>query len=783
MKRLISLIAVLLVSVSVAHAEHNVLWTNESAVPGDASMITGENLADIKELLLYKMPDKDVTGIAPQYIRTITPGEYIPNDTNKRKTAPQWDESEAVSVEILQQSDSSVQFVIPENIGHGVYAIKPKGADFDDLQLCNQPTIDWLQGDMGVKSTQDGWIRVCGRNLAMNDAKSMIVFENKSSGALTYVYPSKVYDSYSVEYKIPSNLPLGDYWVYAHNGYGGEKAWSRPYDYKIVNKLNWSTKEFNVKDYGAKGDGIANDSYALFKTLEAVEKNGGGVVYFPRGRYYLTTAFRIPEYTTIRGASKDMVQLFWTDDQWEYGSIPDTLFSFAGNVRIEDLSMRGTRVHSIIMSDKFEKAKGNIFLNNLYIHFNPFNGGMMRTDPSYDTSKEIDNHNGGEFWAINLGGENVHVENCYVASAACTFRLHATTGAVVRNCTFKQGHAGYNGFAGCKQTIAEDNQLTSGHLNSSSMGVTVNGGVVSTEDYYFARNTEIDVNSNDRELWTSDGGRGYYYDRILGYKDKTVALLEGTKFIENQYVDHDLVIVRGKGMGQYRTVTSNTASTLTLETPFSIEPDDTSVVTLVKRFHTMYLIDNEFVRGGNLQFYSVMMRGVMDGNNIYQSGGINSLAGWIYDAAQPAFYCIFDNNTIGGGYHFHNDGLSYMNPNAVGNNIVREPGDMLSGYAKLQLRTQSVDQIAHFATMLRNNHLSECAYYGLTDSNHSNKQTKESYSAIIFDNNYVGENDYGYRIDAAVKDVLIYRPQFHNVDVKYEFTKMATDSRGIKVVE
>ena len=49
MKRLISLIAVLLVSVSVAHAEHNVLWTNESAVPGDASMITGENLADIKE--------------------------------------------------------------------------------------------------------------------------------------------------------------------------------------------------------------------------------------------------------------------------------------------------------------------------------------------------------------------------------------------------------------------------------------------------------------------------------------------------------------------------------------------------------------------------------------------------------------------------------------------------------------------------------------------------------------------------------------------------------------
>jgi len=783
MKRLTLLVAVLLMSVSVAHAENNVLWTVESAIPGDASMITGENLAETEELLLYKMPNTDVTGIAPQYIRTINPGEHITNDTNPRKTEPLWNEAEAVSVEILQKSDTCVQFAIPENIGYGVYAIKPKGADFVDLQLCNQPTIDWLQGDMGLESTPDGWVRVNGRNLSMNDGKPMIVFESKANGALTYVYPSKVYDEYSIEYKIPLSLPLGDYYVYAHNGFGGEKAWSRPYDYKIVGPLAWSTKEFNVKDYGAKGNGVDNDSYALYKTLEAVEKNGGGVVYFPRGRYYFTTAFRIPENTTIRGASKDMVQLFWTDDQWEYGSMPDALFSFAGNVRIEDLSFKGTRVYSIIKSDKFDKAKGNVFLNNLFIHFNPFNGGMMRTDPSYDTGKEIDNYNDGEFWAIDLGGENVHVENCYVASGACTFRLHATTGAVLRNCTFKQGHAGYAGLAGCKQTIVEDNQLTSGHLNSSSMGVTVNQGVVSTEDMYHARNVEIDVNSNDRELWTTDGGRGYYYDRILDYNDRTITLLEGTKFIENQYVDHDLVIVRGKGMGQYRTVVSNTASTLTLETPFAIEPDDTSVVSLVKRFHTMYLIDNEFVRGGNLQFYSVMMRGVMDGNNIYQSGGINSLAGWIYDAAQPAFYCIFNNNTIGGGYHFHNDGLSYMNPDKLGNNVVREPGDMLSGYAKLQLRTQSVDQIAHYATLLRGNHLSECAYYGLTDSNHSNNQTKDSYSAIIFDNNYVGENDYGYRIDAAVKDVLIYRPEFNNVDVKYDFTKMATDSRGIKVVE
>lgn len=783
MKKLILLIGIFLMSVSVAHAETNILWTVESAVPGDASMITGENLSGIEDLLIYRLPDKDVTGIAPKYIRTVLPGEYITNDTNKRKTDLVWNDAADISVKILHKSDSCIQFVIPETVGYGVYAIKPSGASIEEARFCNRPTIDWLQGDMGLKSTPDGWIRVCGRNLSANDAKAMIVFENKSSGALTYVYPSKVFDAYSVEYKIPTYLKTGDYLVYAHNGYGGEAAWSLPHEYKIIEKPVWSSKVFNVKDYGAKGNGVANDSYALYKTLEAVEKNGGGVVYFPRGRYYLTTAFRIPEYTTIKGASKDQVQLFWTDDQWEFGSMPDALFSFSGNVRIEDLSMRGTRAYSIIKSDKFEKAKGNVYLNNLYINFNPFNGGMMRTDPSYDTAKEIDSYNDGEFWVVDLGGENVNVENCYIAGGAGTLLYQATVGSVARNNTLKQGHAGFTGFAGNKQTIIEDNMLTMGHLNSSSMGVTTNMGVVSAEDYYFARNTEIDVNSNDRELWTTDGGRGYYYDRILDYKDATVTLLEGTRFIENQYVDHDLIIAKGKGMGQYRTITSNTASTVTLSSPFAIEPDETSVISIVKRFNNFLLVDNDFNRGGELQFYSTMMRGVMDGNNIYQSGGINSLSGMIYNGFQPAFYTLFTNNTISGGYHFHNDGLSYMNPDMVGNHAVLEPGDNLSGYAKFQLRTQAAGDVSHFATMIKNNTIKECGYYSLTDNNITNTTTTDTYSALIYDNNYVGENDYGYKIDAAVRDVLIYRPKFHNIDKKYEFTKMATDSRGIKVVE
>lgn len=42
---------------------------------------------------------------------------------------------------------------------------------------------------------------------------------------------------------------------------------------------------FNVKDYGAKGDGTSIDSHSINKAIEAASSKGGGTVYFPAGLY------------------------------------------------------------------------------------------------------------------------------------------------------------------------------------------------------------------------------------------------------------------------------------------------------------------------------------------------------------------------------------------------------------------------------------------------------------------------------------------------------------------
>ena len=61
--------------------------------------------------------------------------------------------------------------------------------------------------------------------------------------------------------------------------------------------LNASTS-FNVKDYGAKGDGKQLDSPAINKAIEEAAKDGGGTVFFPGGTY-LSYSIRLQSNVTL----------------------------------------------------------------------------------------------------------------------------------------------------------------------------------------------------------------------------------------------------------------------------------------------------------------------------------------------------------------------------------------------------------------------------------------------------------------------------------------------------
>jgi hypothetical protein len=58
---------------------------------------------------------------------------------------------------------------------------------------------------------------------------------------------------------------------------------------------------FNVRSFGAAGDGQTDDTAAFQKALDTAEKAGGGVVYAPRGNYFFAGSLNVPNAVTLAG--------------------------------------------------------------------------------------------------------------------------------------------------------------------------------------------------------------------------------------------------------------------------------------------------------------------------------------------------------------------------------------------------------------------------------------------------------------------------------------------------
>lgn len=58
---------------------------------------------------------------------------------------------------------------------------------------------------------------------------------------------------------------------------------------------------YNVKDYGATGDGSTDDRAAIQSAISAANSAGGGVVYLPAGTYMLSSSLTLPSNIHLQG--------------------------------------------------------------------------------------------------------------------------------------------------------------------------------------------------------------------------------------------------------------------------------------------------------------------------------------------------------------------------------------------------------------------------------------------------------------------------------------------------
>jgi hypothetical protein len=66
----------------------------------------------------------------------------------------------------------------------------------------------------------------------------------------------------------------------------------------------------NVKDYGAKGDGVTNDTSAIQSAVAVAKATGGGTLFFPTGNYRVVFPAGIPTYTNLFNIPSNVTVLF-----------------------------------------------------------------------------------------------------------------------------------------------------------------------------------------------------------------------------------------------------------------------------------------------------------------------------------------------------------------------------------------------------------------------------------------------------------------------------------------
>lgn len=110
-----------------------------------------------------------------------------------------------------------------------------------------------------------------------------------------------------------------------------------------------SAQVFNVRDFGAKGDGTTFDTAAIQKALDACEKSGG-TVEFPSGTF-LSRPLTVHSKTTVKldagatlKASTNQVDYMKTPGDWLKAKSSSEFNAFIGGQNLTDVKFTGTGV-------------------------------------------------------------------------------------------------------------------------------------------------------------------------------------------------------------------------------------------------------------------------------------------------------------------------------------------------------------------------------------------------------------------------------------------------------
>lgn len=329
---------------------------------------------------------------------------------------------------------------------------------------------------------------------------------------------------------------------------------------------------FNVKAYGALGDGVTDDTTAIGLAITAAASAGGGVVYFPA-----STAFY--SFTTLP-ISQPNVTLMGTGPGTSViksSATSDALVSFTDNTvntwkRLIGLGIQGTGANANALF-QFENGQ-NIFVDNCEFVCSSYTGAAIRrSSTSGFTSAVIKNSK------VIVGSSNTSVflnaandEQTHWKITDCTIELgSAFTGDVVKGPDFAVSGCCFNGVSVTSGSYtfinSVSNQTVGKYLGTFVNNTFIDGGssvvvfmledIASGCDFTEDSNRFIDVNgtitlgSSDNIYSITHGTADAYKIQLGSRRGRTVEITHASTGTSIPFacVSNECVFVNYTGAG------------------------------------------------------------------------------------------------------------------------------------------------------------------------------------------------------------------------------------------
>ncbi|MGQ9519436.1 MAG: glycosyl hydrolase family 28-related protein [Candidatus Fervidibacter sp.] len=545
--------------------------------------------------------------------------------------------------------------------------------------------ICWVRNDNGfsqpypVRSTQPWFvyperahpgerIRIFGRNIAAK----LIALKSRKDGKVIILrqFGSGRHPVYECWATLPEDLPPGEYDLFVHNGAGGDAGWGGPIQLVVEPKPEPLKVVLNAKDFGAKGNGVDDDTDALRKALVKAGEMGGGIVLLPPGLYPISKPLWVPFNVTLQGSgSVNSILIVLPTKPMRFDVPPEISNAMPTHFRARQQES-GLGAMLWLMDKSAVTDLGLIDgLGTLQAIF------ASHTDCRIERCYIRQTHGTEPAITVEWGSHGFTLRDCKIESVSGgVFLVHGPHrqvyigGNTIRN--IAPGTANNLFVRSFIASVIENNLLLDGDRNfvsqlsfSSAYRSAVIGNI-------WHNNIPRRHNSGENMY---ESTHAVWHGWVVKADRKTV-WVEGKPFAPDELrkrhpqlsnlIPTFALILDGRGIGQYRRIVNNTENSFTVEPEWDIVPDRTTYIMVGMAFVETLWIDNTEERTANWTgFWGNCFGNVIDGHILRDGEG---LFFWAFHDSIPspvAFNDIIGSRVIGRG------NIVFLGPLVFGNTI------------------------------------------------------------------------------------------------------------------